>query len=46
MIGFILYGILGLALAGAGISVVDKPWQFCVIMFIVVAIDLNSKYGP
>jgi hypothetical protein len=39
MISLFLYCALGVALATAGVSVIDKPWQFLVIMFIVVAID-------
>jgi hypothetical protein len=39
MISFILYCALGAALAASGVSVLDKPWQFLVIMAIVLAID-------
>jgi hypothetical protein len=39
MISFLLYCALGVALAASGVSVLDKPWQFIVIMFIVAAID-------
>ena len=39
MISLLLYCALGVALAASGVSVLDKPWQFIVIMFIVVAID-------
>lgn len=45
MLGFLLYGVLGVALSAAGINVVDNPWQFIVIMLIVVVIDLNSNFG-
>ena len=39
MISLLLYCALGVALGASGVSVLDKPWQFIVIMFIVVAID-------
>ena len=39
MITLFLYCALGLALAASGVSVLDKPWQFIVIMIIVVGID-------
>lgn len=39
MISLILYCALGAALAASGVSVLDKPWQFLVIMMIVVGID-------
>ena len=39
MISLVLYCALGLALAASGVSVLDKPWQFIVIMMIVVGID-------
>jgi hypothetical protein len=39
MISLVLYGALGLALAASGVNVIDKPWQFLVIMAIVIGID-------
>jgi hypothetical protein len=39
MISLFLYCALGVALAASGVSVIDKPWQFIVIMMIVVGID-------
>lgn len=39
MMSFLLYCALGAALAASGVSVIDKPWQFIVIMMIVVGID-------
>lgn len=45
MLGFLLYGVLGVALNAVGVNAVDKPWQFIVIMLIVVGIDINSKFG-
>jgi hypothetical protein len=39
MISFLLYCALGAALAASGVSVIDKPWQFFLIMAIVVGID-------
>ena len=45
MIGYILYALLGVAMSAAGVGVMDKPWQFFVIMAIVMAIDLNARFG-
>lgn len=45
MLSLILYAVLGVALAAAGVGVMDKPWQFCVIMALVVGIDLTSKFN-
>lgn len=45
MVNVILWALLGVALAASGVSVIDKPWQFFVIMFIVLGIDLTSKHG-
>ena len=39
----ILYALLGFALAAAGVGVTDKPWQFFVIMGLVVAIEVAGK---
>jgi hypothetical protein len=39
MISLVLYCALGMALAASGVSVIDKPWQFIVILAIVVGID-------
>ena len=39
MISLFLYCALGVALAASGVSVLDKPWQFIVIMAIVIGID-------
>jgi hypothetical protein len=39
MISILLYCALGAALAASGVNVIDKPWQFIVILTIVVAID-------
>ena len=39
MISLFLYCALGMALAASGVSVIDKPWQFIVILAIVVGID-------
>ena len=41
MISIILYGALGVALSLSGVGLYDKPWQFLVIMAIVVGIDLS-----
>lgn len=40
--GILLYGLLGLMLGVAGISVVDNPAEFFLILALVVAIDINS----
>ena len=45
MLGIILYACLGIALAASGVGVMEKPWQFFVIMGLVIAIDLTSKFG-
>lgn len=39
MISLILYCILGATLAFSGVNVIDKPWQFFLIIAIVIAID-------
>jgi hypothetical protein len=39
MISLFLYCALGVALSASGVSVIDKPWQFIVILAIVVGID-------
>jgi hypothetical protein len=39
MIKPILYGFLGVALSASGVGIIDKPWQFIVILGIVFAID-------
>ena len=44
-ISIILYALLGCALAAAGVGVVEKPWQFFVIMGLVVAIEVTGKLG-
>ena len=45
MLGVVLYALLGLVLAACSITVVDKPLEFFVIMLVVVAIDVNSKFN-
>ena len=45
MLSLILYAALGVALAASGVGIMEKPWQFFVIMLIVVGIDLSAKYG-
>jgi hypothetical protein len=39
MISLVLYCALGVALSASGVNVIDKPWQFFLIMAIVVGID-------
>lgn len=38
-----LYAALGVALAASGVGIMEKPWQFLVIMGIVVGIGATSK---
>ena len=45
MLGLFLYCLLGAALAASGVGVMEKPWQFIVIMGLVLAIDLTAKFG-
>jgi hypothetical protein len=45
IISLLLYCLLGAVLAGAGINILDKPWQFLCIMAVVAFIDLNSKHS-
>lgn len=40
-----LYAALGLALGAAGVGVMDKPWQFIVIMTIVVCIEHSHRFN-
>lgn len=42
ILSIILYGILGTVLAWSGISVMDKPMEFCVILGLVIAIDITT----
>lgn len=42
ILSIVLYGILGMVLAFAGINVMDKPLEFCMIMGLVVAIDVST----
>jgi hypothetical protein len=39
MISLLLYFALGAALSASGVGVFEKPWQFFLIMAIVVGID-------
>jgi hypothetical protein len=39
MISLFLYCALGAALSASGVSVIDKPWQFLLILAIVLGID-------
>jgi hypothetical protein len=39
MISLVLYCALGAALSASGVSVIDKPWQFFLIVAIVVGIN-------
>jgi hypothetical protein len=39
MISLFLYCALGAALSASGVGVIDKPWQFFLIMAIVLGID-------
>jgi len=44
MISIILYGVLGIALNWAGVSILQKPVEFLVILAIVVGISLANKF--
>jgi hypothetical protein len=41
MISILLYCALGVALAACGIDVINKPWQFFMIIAIVMAISIS-----
>ena len=41
-LGLLLYCLLGVVLSIAGVSVVDKPVEFCIILGLVIAIDVSS----
>lgn len=43
MISFALYALLGLALGFAGVSVVEKPLAFIIILAIVAGIDIAGR---
>lgn len=43
MITIILYGVLGGALSFIGLSVLEKPLEFFLILGLVIAISLSSK---
>lgn len=45
MVNMILWAVLGIALSAAGVSVIDHPWQFFMILAIVLGIDITSKLG-
>lgn len=42
--GLILYMLLGGLLGGAGVGVLDKPYQFIAIMLVVVMIEFNGRH--
>lgn len=42
MINLILWAVLGVALNVAGVGVLDQPWQFFLIMAVVMGIDFTS----
>lgn len=43
MITAILYAALGVALGASGVGILEKPWQFIVILGLVMAIDYNGR---
>lgn len=43
MMSAILYAALGVALGASGVGIMEKPWQFIVIIGLVVAIDYNGR---
>lgn len=44
MISIILFGVLGGALHWAGVSILQKPVEFLVILAIVIGIALANKF--
>lgn len=40
----LLYALLGFVLGVAGVSIMNKIGEFLSILFIVIAIDVNSAY--
>jgi hypothetical protein len=43
MFNVILFGLLGVALSAAGVGVLTKPWEFCVILAIVMGISITAR---
>ena len=43
VISMMLFVILGIVLGAAGISVVEKPIQFFIILFLAIGIEINAK---
>lgn len=40
-----LWAVLGFALAASGVGVLEKPWQFFVIMFLVMGIEQAHRFN-
>jgi hypothetical protein len=45
IISALLYGLLGVFLSLAGVSVIDKPIHFLSILAVVLIIDLVGRIG-
>ena len=43
MLGVVLYALLGMVLAHAGVGINEKPLEFFLILGLVVAIDLSTQ---
>ena len=43
IISFLLYGVLGMLLAVAGVGVIDAPISFLSILAVVLCIDLLGR---
>jgi len=43
-VSIILFGLLGVLLAIAGVGLLEKPLMFCVILGVVMAISVVSKF--
>ena len=43
IISFLLYGVLGMLLAVAGVGIIDNPISFLSILAIVLVIDLVGR---
>lgn len=43
-LSIVLYALLGVVLGISGVSIMNKAGEFLSILFIVIAIDVNSAY--
>ena len=44
IMSIVLYGLLGVLLSMAGVSVMETPLEFFAILAIVIGIDVNAHY--